>query len=266
MKAMLLFPAAALAMLVSGCGSPSSPTGTLPVVTGLQVVDSLCAGTQVALSWNPVPDVDGYRVYWSETTGYWDEIVDTVDTAYVDDVSTRDNAGAGYYTVLAFKGVDTSEDYAEYVNTLPNYCGIFTIWSNHAPVDSLDAIIFDEAAGLTGRAQDSAFVQDAYCYDGGWSQSPVGLYSGDYGPYGDGSHTVMAKGNDPRIAPDSGYTEQIHLIDGDRLFLQVESGHFVKLFVDEVPVDTLAADSLVYGLTFHYWYQPISGLRIFGSF
>jgi hypothetical protein len=250
--------------LIAGCGDPSSPTGTLPIVTGLVVVDSLCSGTQVVLSWNSVPDVDGYRVYWSETTGYWDEIVNVADTTCVDDVASRD-AGSGYYTVLAFKGVDTSEDYAEYANTFPAFCGSYTIWSNHAPDDSVDAVIFGETTGLLGIAEDSAFVQDAYCYDGDWAQSPVGLYSGSLPPYGDGDYTVMAKGNDPCIAPDSGYTESIHLIENDRLFLELTSGNYVKLFVDGIPTDTLPPDSLVYGLTFHYWYQPIEGLRVFGS-
>jgi hypothetical protein len=210
--------------------------------------------------------VDGYRLYWSETTGSWDELVNIVDTTYVDDVSTRSSGGAGYYTVLAFNGVDTSEDYADYANTLANLCGSYTIWSDHAPVDSLDAIIFGEEEGTLGSAEDAGFVQDAYCFDGGWTQSPVGLYSGDLAPYGDGSHVEMAKGNNPRIAPDSGYTESIHLIDGDRLFLELDSGNFVKLSVEEVPADTIAPDSIVYGLTFYYWYQPIPDLRIFGSY
>ncbi len=260
-----LFCSVCLAALVSfSCGDPSSPTGTLPQVTGLAVVDSLCGGTEVFISWNSVDSVDGYRVYWSEATGYWDEIVNVVDTFYVDDVEARDG-GSGYYTVLAFRGVDTSEDYADYANTHPIFCGSHTIWSNHAPADSLDAIIFGATAGLLGKASDTTFVQDAYCYDGGWSQSPVGLYSGDHEPWGSGSHTVMAKGNNPRIAPETGYAEEIHLIEGDRLFLELAGGCFVKLNVEEIAMDTVSTDSTVYGITLHYWHQPIEGLRVFGG-
>lgn len=265
MRIGIAITAITLLVLAFGCGSPSSPTGTLPRVTGLVVIDSLCEGTSVFLSWNSVPDVDGYRLYFSEGTAYWDELVDIADTFYVDDVSLRTNAGSGYYTVLAFKGTNTSEDYAEYVNTHPNYCGSFTIWSNHAPQDSLDAIIFGETAGLLGKASDSSFVQDAYCYDGGWPQSPVGLYSGSIAPWGDGNSTVMAKGNNPRIAPETGYEDQIHLIEGDRLFLLVESGNYIKLNVDTLAVDSIGPDSLVYGITFGYWFQPIEGLRVFNG-
>jgi hypothetical protein len=265
MKKLVLASVSLALILAPGCGDPSSPTGSLPQVTGLEVVDSLCSGTQVSLRWNSVPDVDGYRLYWSETTGSWDELVNVVDTTYIDDVSTRSNGGAGYYTVLAFNGVDTSEDYSEYAHTHPSFCGSYTIWSNHAPADSLDAIIFGETSGSLGKASDPAFLQDAYCFDGGWAQSPVGLNSGDLAPFGDGSHVDMAKGNNPRIAPDSGYVDSIHLIDGDRLFIELSSGNFVKMNVTGIPADTIAPDSIVYGLEINYWYQPIPRLRIFSN-
>ena len=265
MRKTSLVCACSVLAVTAGCGDPSSPTGTLPQVTGLMVVDSLCEGTEVCLSWNSVPDVDGYRLYWSETTGYWDELVNIEDTTYVDDVSSHDG-GAGYYTVLAFKGVDTSEDYADYANTIANTCGSYILWSDHAPADSVDAIIFGEEQGSVGKASDPSFVQDAYCFDGGWAQSPVGLNSGDLPPFGDGNHVVMAKGNNPRIAPDSGYVDSIHLIDGDRLFIQLESDNFVKMSITDIVEDTVAVDSILYGIEFYYWYQPIPNLRIFGSY
>lgn len=262
-----LAAATALLVMAAGCGGePTSPTGTLPQVTGLVVVESLCTGTDVALSWN-APDVvvDGYRIYWSPLTGTWDELANVADTFYVDDVAARDG-GSGYYTILAFKGVNTSEDYSEYVDTHPNWIGTYTIWSNHAPADSMDAAIFGETAAILGRASDSSFVQDVYCYDGGWPQSPVGLYSGDHEPWGDGSHTAMAKGNNPFIAPDTGYTSEIHLIENDRLFMELSGGCYAKLIVSSIPVDTLEADIIVYGIEFNCWYQPIEGLRVFDGF
>lgn len=259
-----VFLLTAAIIVLSGCGDPSSPTGTLPQVTGLQVVDSLSSGTEVYVSWNSVPDVDGYRLYWSRYTYSWDELVNLVDTFYVDDVALRDGA-AGYYTVLAFKGVDTSSDYADYTNSLPVWTGSDTIWSDHAAPESLDAVIFTDSLVLVGKASDSMFVQDAYCYDGGWPQSPVGLYSGDLPPFGDGSPTLMAKGNNPAIAPDSGYTGEIHLIEEDMLFLETAGGNFVKLYVYEILADTVAADSIVYGIHFNTYFQPIPGLRVFSE-
>lgn len=263
MRKLVLASVSFAMVLAAGCGDPSSPTGTLPQVTGLVVVDSLCSGTNVCLRWNSVPDVDGYRLYWSETTGSWDELVNVVDTTYVDDVSTRSTGGSGYYTVLAFNGVDTSEDYSEYANTFPVFCGSYTIWSNHAPADSMDAVIFGEEAGTLGKASDPSFVQDAYCFDGGWFQSPVGLNSGDLAPFGDGSHVDMARGNNPRIAPDTGYVDSMYLIDGDMLFIELGSENFVKMSVTAIPADTTAPDSILYGIEFYYWYQPIPRLRIF---
>ncbi len=259
--------ACAILAVAAGCGDPSSPTGTLPQVTGLVVVDSLCEGTEVCLRWNSVPDVDGYRLYWSETTGAWDELVNIVDTTYVDDVSTHDG-GAGYYTVLAFKGVDTSEDYADYANTLANTCGSYTLWIGGSSLDSLDAIIFGEEEGLRGIAGDVTFLQDAYCYQAPSSEH-IALYSGDVPPYGDGNSVIMANGDNPRIAPASGYVDSLSLFESDRLFIELESGNFVKMSITDMPEDTVVvgSDTLwISGVEFYYWYQPIPNLRIFGSY
>ena len=253
-----LFAIAATAIVIVGCGSdPSTPTGTLPQVTGLTVVDSLCGGTTVFLSWNSVDSVTGYRVYYDESgIGFWDELEAVEDT-----FTTHDADRSYFYTILAFEGTDTSEDYADPCNTRPNDCGYYILWDNYASTDSVNAIIFGETTGVTGRAEDTTFVQNAYVYDGGWAQSPVGLYSGDAGVWGNGNSTPFVKSNSGLLAPEVGYEDSLFLIDNDIVYGITPDSHYVKLFIDEIEEDLLVPGS--YCIKFWYQYQPIPNLRLF---
>ena len=259
MKPLFVSSMLAAALLIAGCGSdPSTPTGTLPQVTGLTVVDSLCGGTTVFLSWSPVDSVTGYRVYYDESgAGFWDELEAVEDT-----FTTHDADRAYYYTVLAFEGVDTSEDYADPVHTRPNDCGYYILWDNYASTDSVNAIIFGETSGVTGRAEDENFVQSAYIYDGGWAQSPVGIYSGAAGVWGNGMATPFVKSNSALVAPEVGYEDSLFLIDDDIVYGMTPDSHYVKIFVDAIEVDTLAPETS-YCVKFWYQYQPVPSLRLF---
>ena len=246
--------------LVAGCGSdPSTPTGTLPKVTGLAVLDSLSGGTEVFLSWSPVDSVVGYRIYYDESgLGPWQELKSVEDTFTVHSADR-----SYYYTVLAFTATNTSEEYADRVNTRPNYCGSYLLHDNYASQDSANAIVFGESSGVTGRAESTEFAQNAYAYDGGWSQSPLGLYTGDAGEWGNGVHTPMQRSNSGLVAPSGDYQDDsLYVIDGDYIYCQMPEGDYVKVWVEEVVQDSLAQET-TYFARIHYQYQPISGLRLF---
>jgi hypothetical protein len=248
-----------LLLLLVACGSnPSTPEGTLPKVEGLTVVDSLCGGTTVFLSWNSVDSVVGYRIYYDESgLGWWDELKSVTDT-----FTTHDADRAYYYTVLAFTGDDTSEEYADRVHTRPNDCGMYILWDNHADPDSDNAIIFGETSGLMGRADDTSFVQNVYAYDAGWAASPIGLFSGDAGVWGNGVATPLVKSNDALLAPEAGYEDSLHIIEDDFVYCLMPDSHYVKVWVEEIAEDTTTTDTTYYAKMW-YQYQPIEGLRLF---
>jgi len=242
------------------CGSdPATPTGTLPKVQGLTVVDSLCGGTEVFLSWNSVDSVIGYRIYYDESgLGNWSELKSVEDTFTVHAADR-----SYYYTVLGFTATNTSEDYADRVNTRPNYCGSYLLHDQYASSDSANAIVFGESAGVAGRAEDTTFSQNAYVYDGGWSQSPIGLYTGDAGIWGNGVGTPMQRSNSGLLAPEAGYDDDsLYIIDGDYIFFRMPDDHYVKVWVDAVLEDTTVTDTTYYA-RINYQYQPIEGLRLF---
>jgi len=127
----LLVSALVLGMIVmSGCAGddPEGPEGDLPIVQDL-AIGAASAGNSIVLTWSAVEGVDGYRVYFRETTGgSWAEVGDVATTTY-----THTAMAAGYYTVMAYEGENTSEGYATEVNTLPNIITtVYTIYDNYA--------------------------------------------------------------------------------------------------------------------------------------
>ncbi|MBD3370425.1 hypothetical protein GF402_08710 [Candidatus Fermentibacteria bacterium] len=249
-----------LLLLLVACGTnPSTPEGTLPKVEGLTVVDSLCGGNTVFLSWNSVDSVVGYRIYYDETGGgiVWNEIESVTDT-----FTTHEAERSYYYTVLAFTGDDTSEDYADRVHTRPNGCGTYTLWDNHAGPDSVNALILGEESGITGRADDSTFMQNVYLYDADWTGSPVGLFSGDAGVWGNGVATPLVRSSSAYLAPETGYDDSLYVIQGDYVYGMTPDSHYVKMWISEVEADTTISDSTYYA-KIYYQYQPIEGLRLF---
>lgn len=187
----LLVSALVLGMIVmSGCAGddPADPQGNLPTVQNL-VIGAASAGRSIVLTWSAVESVDGYRVYFRETAGgTWTEVGDVATTTF-----THTAAVAGYYTVLAYKGSDTSENYATEVNTLPNIITTtYTIYDNYAPADYHSGFIFGPTSGQTGFASQTGFKQDIYAYDLSKGDSEVWLFSGAYGQFGNGNPTYMA--------------------------------------------------------------------------
>jgi len=234
-----------------------STGGVLPNVTGV-AIGTASAGRDVVLTWTAMADVDGYKVWFKETaSAEWTEVGDVTTNDF-----THTASSAGYYAVTAYKGTSSSAGYSNEVSTMPNQImATYTIWDNHAPVNEHNGFIFGAAAGTTGLAMNTSFIQDIYCYDGGWTQSPCGFYSGDVAPFGNGSHTDMSDAGSIFGYPTGSWWVTGYIIPGDVIFCELSDDHYVKVYVHSVPQH--ATQPLSHGIVFYYDYQPIEGLYLF---
>ena len=264
MKKLGLIVLVAGIILMAGCAGddPSGPGGTLPTVTGLEVLTT-SSGVTVNLSWTAVSGttIDGYEVYFkSDGEGEWGTAITTVtETTYS---HTADNAGT--YSVRAYDGDNYSENYAIDVTTMPTFISpLYTIWNNHAPADEHSGIIFGATAATTGLAGSTSFDQDIYCYDGEQG-SYTWFYSGDHAPFGNGSHTDMYEHASNFAYPTGSAWEAGAMVVGDVIFAELSNGHYIKIYVDALP-HYEGGTSNAYGITLYYDYQPIQGLYLFST-
>jgi len=261
MKKLGLIIMVAGVILMAGCAGddPAGPSGTLEDVTGL-AIGAASAGQDVVLNWNAVSvTVDGYAVYFRATdTADWTEVTTVTGTTY-----THSAPSAGYYAVKAYEGTNYSTNNSNEVNTLPNQIqATYTVWDNHAPADEHSGFMFGETAGTTGLASSTSFDQDVYCYDGNWTQSPCGFYSGNVAPFGNGFATNMIEAGSTYGYPSgSSWWQTGYLVAGDVIFGELDSDHYVKVYVQSIPQNSV--QPLSYGVTFYYDYQPIEGLYLF---
>ncbi|MEN8207704.1 MAG: fibronectin type III domain-containing protein [Candidatus Fermentibacteria bacterium] len=258
MKKLGLIVLVAGIILMAGCAGddPVGPGGTLAPVTGVEI-GTASAGQDVVVNWTAVSDVDGYKVWFKATsTGTWAEVGDVTGVTF-----THVAPSAGYYVVTAYKGSDTSSANSNEVNTMPNQINeTYTIWDNHAPVDEHSGFAFGESAGLTVPVLSSTNF-DIYCYDGGWTESPCGFYSGDVAPFGNGRPTDMSDAGTGYGYPTGNWWVTGYILAGDVIFCELEDGHFVKVYVQSVPQHS--TQPAAHGIVFYYDYQPIEGLYLF---
>lgn len=267
----LLVSALVLGMIVmSGCAGddPTDPQGNLPTVQDL-AIGTASAGNSIVLTWSTVQDVDGYRVYFRETAaGTWGEVGDVTTTTFPHTATV-----AGYYSVLAYKGSDTSENYANPINTLPNIITTtYTIYDNYAPADYHSGFIFGPTGGQTGFASQTGFEQDIYAYDLSKGDSEVWLFSGAYGQFGNGNPTYMA---DP--AGTYGYCSQYgtgqwyesyQLYSSDSAVfcaLPFSGGNvtYVKMFDLAIAPEPQSQNGTM--VSFKYEYQAMDNITVFTS-
>ena len=261
MKKLGLMMLVAGIILMAGCAGDDPAGGgggTLEVVTGV-AIGSASIGRDVVITWNVVSDVDGYYVYFRETvSAEWGTAVGDVTT----NTYTHTADVAGYYVVVAYEGSNTSSANSAEVTTMPNQIAAnYTIWDNHAPTDSTSGFYFEADAGYRVLAASST-LHDIYCFDGNWTQSPCGFYSGDKTPFGGGNPTSMKlAGTTYAYPPSTGWWDSNYILSGDVIFAELEDGHYVKIYVFAVP--QCPAQPLSYGVSFFFDYQPIEGLYLF---
>jgi len=259
MKAGVSGVIALLVLVVASCdNNPSTPTGTLQVVSNLHINEGASAGQTVVLEWDELGSVDGYYIFFTENiTGSWPQIGTSVSNSF----SHTSAPYSGYYTVLAFEGSNTSSDFSNHTASGPIVIdSVFTIWDQNA-VGEPTGFIFGDSYGSTGDASSESFKQDVYAFDGSWSQSPVGLFAGSAGYYPGGVYCPVVRGIDTGHAPPSGYVDSLWVQTGNFIYSYLSDNHYVKIFVDSVIPHPTIPDC--HGIRFHYHYQPIASLRLF---
>lgn len=247
-------------VLMAGCAGDDPAGGgggTLDDVAGV-AIGTASAGRNVVLGWTALTDVDGYQVWFKATSSAdWTEVGDVTTNAF----THTDANSAGYYVVTAYEGTNTSANNSNEVTTMPEQISAtYTIWDNHAPVDEDSGFDFGETAGNT-RAVLSSTDYDIYCYDGGWTESPCGFYSGNVAPFGNGRPTDMSDAGSTYAYPTGSWWVTGYILAGDVIFAELEDGHFVKVYVSAIPQHSTQPAS--HGITFYYDYQKIEGLYLF---
>ncbi|MDM7993335.1 MAG: hypothetical protein QUS11_08480 [Candidatus Fermentibacter sp.] len=260
-KFALLFACTAVA-LMTGCeGDSPSGTGDMPVVTGVTINWDASDGVDIVIGWSAVTDAEGYKVWFSETSGgTLEEVGDVAGTTY-----THTAESAGYYYVTAYNGDDSSSGYSTAVNTMPTIITTeYAIYDNYAPADWHSGFIFGFDGGTTGLAGSSGFVQDIYAYDPDpASPSDAWLYSGDTGPFGDGNHTEMVEaGGSYGAAPSSGYWTSGWVVTSDVIFCELFDGYYAKMIINEVS-GPVGGSTNGTGIWFTYEIQENEGIRLF---
>jgi len=245
----------AVAIALSCSDDPTSPTGTLPVVHNLVIIEDSCGGQDVFLSWDPVDveDLDGYDVYYATTDpGDWGVAFSTPDTFGVH-VPTQ----TGHYTVMARKGLDTSSDYSNEVNSLAtrNYD------TYQLRTDGNSGLIFAETSATTGDASSADFAQDIYVAESG---NLLYAYAGNHDPvHCPGGHaTLLAPVSGLNYAPEPGssdWVDSVQVDDWNNVFVMLEDGYYAEFQVaDTVYTNGFDVDA--------FEYQSIMGLRLFNVF
>ena len=243
---------AAVAIALSCSDDPTSPTGTLPVVHNLVIIEDSCGGQDVFVSWDAVEveDLDGYDVYYATTDpGDWGIAFSTPDTFGVH-VPTQ----TGHYTVMARKGLDTSSAYSNEVNSLATR----NFDTYQLRIGGNSGLIFAETAAAVGDATSADFAQDIYVAESG---SLLYVYAGNHDPenYPGGHATLLAAVNGMNYAPAPGSAEWVDslAVDGwDNIFVMLEDGYYAEFQIaDTVFTNGFDVDA--------FEYQSIHGLRLF---
>jgi len=268
MKKLGLLVLVAGIVLMAGCAGddPAGPSGTLADVTGL-TIGTTSAGRDVVLTWTAVADVDGYYVYFRATTSTdWTQVGDVTATTY-----THTASSAGYYTVKAYEGANTSANNSNVVDTMPiDDTTTYTIYDNYSPATSHSAFIFGNSVGggQTGLASNTSFVQDIYAWDLNKGNTDVWLLSGNYGTYGNGHQSYMLESSQAGYctAYPSGqwYGESFRLYTSDdRVFVYLYDGLYAKIYNLSITADPASAHGTI--VSFSYEIQLIAGLTLFTS-
>jgi hypothetical protein len=90
-------------LFMAACESPAAPGPALPDTGGLAARDIADGG--LTLYWDPVPEAEGYRIYWSEGDRNPEsaQVIETIstDTTYI--MGGLNNGASYYFWVLAVK-------------------------------------------------------------------------------------------------------------------------------------------------------------------
>ncbi len=227
-------------------------------VTGVEVVEDSSWGRDVYLAWDPLYGASEYRIYFMEAGEEpWVQLGDTGEEWFL---HTADMAGV--YGVKGMRDGGFSPDFESVDGTMPVVNDtVYTIWDDTAPEGwPTAAQLTPCGANLTGYDETN---YDIHCRQAGGSPLPAHLFSGDAPPLGSGKETPLAQSQGSfSLAPETGWADSAAVAQGDVLFAFLsEQLFYVKILVDSVPENPSAPGGR--GVSFHYEFQQIRGLRLF---
>lgn len=232
-----------------------SPLGN---VQGLRLDEGACSGTTVTLEWDSLPGAQGYRVYFAaDSAGPLLLLGETEEVQYV-----HEAPGAGAYGVTGFNWESESPGFDTLASTMPALNDtVYTIWDDLAPAGSKHAASLTPCGCYLYGYSDSLY--NIYSRQSGGQPEPAWLFSGDAPPLGNGWTTPLVQAAAPwSAAPSGGYSDSTAIEPGTVLFAHMaEQGFYAKVLVDDVPTHPSAPGSR--GVSFHFEFQQIPGLRLF---
>ncbi len=248
---------AAFILALSGCGdSATEITGTLPVVTGITVDTLASKGDTIAVTWTELDStlVDGYMLWVRKgIDGPW-----TLATTSTTNATAHIAHYAGYYTVTAYKGDNTSADTGLTAN-----CKTEALTESRVAFTGKPAGYILDMEGdslIAGDPADENFMQDFVVAVN--SQMERLIYSGNAHP------EIWPGGANTRIS-DSAWIvapapESSRWVDsityGGSFSLALENNYYSLLEGFHTIPDTLTLrDTLVIDGE----YQPVRGVRVF---
>ncbi len=243
---------------VSGCGdSATAIIGTLPVVTGIQVDTLASRGDTIIVTWTPLDTtaVDGYLL-WTRPgiEGPWSLAATTTTTA-----AAHIAGHSAYYTVMAYKGDDTSSATGLTDNTraegLTEIREVFSGRPVGFRIDTQgDSLIAGDPSDPGFNQQFTIamnFALERFVFPG--SAKPE-LWPG-------GARTRISNSGG-FVAPSPGDTLNWDdsLLYGGNFFLELDNGHYCLLDGSQTLPDTV---SMTDTLVIDGQIQPIMGVRVF---
>ncbi len=244
----------------SACGdSATEIEGTLPVVTGISIDSIASRGDTIVVTWTALDTtlVDGYFL-WTRplVEGTW-------SLAAV----CNENAGShiayksAFYTVMAFKGIDSSSDIGLSVNTKTQSVSeirqLFELRPVGFRVDMEgDSLIAGDPASVDFAQQFVVAINLA-----GERQ----IFPGNSRPFvwPSGARTrISSMGGFVAPAPEDSVNWRDSISYGGNFFLALDSGHYCMLKgTSTIPDTTTMTDTLVVKGQI----QPLMGIRVFNE-
>lgn len=253
--------AALLAILISatGCGSSASEVvGTLPIVTGITVDTLASRGDTIVVTWTAIDStlVDGYFLWYrSGIDGIWNLAATTTGNS-----ATHIASYSAYYTVMAYKGLDTSTDVGMSDKTKTE--GIEEIRQVFEGRPVAFRVDVENGTLVSGDPADPLFQQHFTVCFGGISLTRY-VYPGGAHPdiWPGGARTRISDiGGFVAPSPADTVAWDDSITYGNRLFLELDDGHYCLLDCSQTFPDTVSmTDSLVIDGQL----QPITGVRVF---
>lgn len=260
MKTLILVSLVVMIALLAGCGdSATEISGTLPVVTGV-TVDSLASkGDTIAITWTAMDTtlVDGYFLWTRQMIeGPWSLVAVCDNNAGVHIAD-----GSGYYSVMAFHGVDNSSDISISVNTktegISEIRELFALKPVGFRIDMEgDSLIAGNPALLEFSQQFVVAIDwlgERYIFPG--NANP------DMWP-GGAKTRISSIGGLVAPAPEDTLLWRDSISYGGDFFLALDNGHYCMLKGTSTFPDTA---SMTDTLVLRGQIQPLTGVRVFNQ-